>query len=89
MPDGGYITVPVRINQLEEIKWQKFLTRQTSSGLSPIIRLATTHNGKFWERPTKYDIVKFAGFSKLDWHRGELIVIAFNEPNHAPEWGES
>lgn len=87
-PDGGYITVPVRLNQLEEVKWQKFFDEADKFRFIPIIRLATTHNGKFWERPTKYDIVKFAGFfSKLDWHRGELIVIAFNEPNHAPEWG--
>lgn len=87
-PDGGFITVPVRINQLEETKWQKFFDEADKFRFIPIIRLATSHNGKYWERPTKYDIVKFAGFfSKLDWHRGELILIAFNEPNHAPEWG--
>jgi hypothetical protein len=88
LPDGGFITVPVRLNQLEGIKWQKFFDETDKFRFIPIIRLATSHNGKYWERPTKYDIVKFAGFfSKLDWHRGELIVIAFNEPNHAPEWG--
>ena len=88
LPDGGFVTVPVRIDQLEETKWQKFFDEADKFRFIPIIRLATSHNGKYWERPTKYDIVKFAGFfSKLDWHRGELIVIAFNEPNHAPEWG--
>ena len=88
LPDGGFVTVPVRLDQLGEIKWQKFFDEADKFRFIPIIRLATSHNGKYWERPTKYDIVKFAGFfSKLDWHRGELIVIAFNEPNHAPEWG--
>lgn len=88
LPDGGFITVPVRIDQLEETKWQKFFDETDKFRFIPIIRLATSHNGKYWKRPTKYDVVKFAGFfSKLDWHRGELIVIAFNEPNHAPEWG--
>ena len=87
-PDGGYITVPVRLDQLDEVKWQKFFDESDKFRFIPIIRFATNHNGKYWERPTKHDIVKFANFfSKLDWHRGELIVIAFNEPNHAPEWG--
>ncbi|KKS52219.1 MAG: hypothetical protein UV19_C0022G0002 [Parcubacteria group bacterium GW2011_GWA2_42_28] len=87
-PDGGYITVPVRLNQLDGIKWQKFFDEADKFRFIPIIRFATSHNGKYWERPTKRDIINFADFfSKLDWHRGELIVIAFNEPNHAPEWG--
>lgn len=88
LPDGGFITVPVRLDELNEIKWQKFFDEADKFRFIPIIRLATSHNGKYWERPTKRDIITFAGFfSKLDWHRGELIVIAFNEPNHAPEWG--
>lgn len=88
LPDGGYITVPVRIDQLDGTKWQKFFDEADKYRFTPIVRLATSHNGKYWERPTKYNIVKFADFfSKLDWHRGELIIIAFNEPNHAPEWG--
>ncbi len=87
-PDGGYITVPVRLNQLDEIKWQKFFDEADKFRFIPIIRFATSHNGKFWERPIKHDIVRFANFfTKLDWHRDELIVVAFNEPNHAPEWG--
>ncbi|MBI5356193.1 hypothetical protein HZB78_01105 [Candidatus Collierbacteria bacterium] len=87
-PDGGYITVPVRLDQLEASKWQKFFDESDKFRFIPIIRFATSHNGKYWERPTKRDIVNFADFfSKLDWHRQELIVIAFNEPNHAPEWG--
>ncbi len=87
-PDGGYITVPVRLNQLDIIKWQKFFDEADKFRFIPIIRFATSHNGKFWERPIKRDIVNFADFfSKLDWHRGELIVVAFNEPNHALEWG--
>jgi hypothetical protein len=88
LPDGGYITVPVRLDQLEERKWQKFFDEAYQFKFTPIIRLATIHNGRYWERPTKFDIVKFAGFfSKLDWRRDELVVAAFNEPNHAPEWG--
>ncbi len=87
-PDGGFITVPIRLDQLEEAKWQKFFDEADKFRFIPIVRLATSHNGKFWERPTRRDIVSFADFfSKLDWHRNELIVIAFNEPNHAPEWG--
>lgn len=88
LPEGGFITVPVRLDQLEAKKWQKFFDEASQFNFTPIIRLATSHNGKYWERPTRYEIVKFAGFfSGLEWRRDELIVMAFNEPNHAPEWG--
>lgn len=87
LQNGGYVTVPVRIDQLDRKKWQKFFDDSDRSKIIPIIRLATSHDGS-WERPSKKDIVTFSSFfSSLDWHRSELIIIAFNEPNHAPEWG--
>ena len=88
LPDGGYVTVPIRLDQLDQMKWQKFFDESDKYKLTPIIRLATSHNGKYWERPTKLDIVTFAKFfSGLDWYQDTLLMIAFNEPNHAPEWG--
>ncbi|MBI2310033.1 hypothetical protein HYU89_03985 [Candidatus Collierbacteria bacterium] len=88
LPSGGFVTVPIRLDQLDKNKWQKFFDEANRRGFIPIVRLATSHNGSFWERPTKYNIVTFSKFfSELDWHRDKLIVIAFNEPNHAPEWG--
>lgn len=87
LPNGGYVTVPIRLDQFDKKKWQKFFDDADRNRIIPIIRFATSHDG-FWERPTKKDIVSYASFfSSLDWHRGELIIVAFNEPNHAPEWG--
>lgn len=87
LPNGGYVTVVIRSDQLQPERWQAFFDR-AGEKITPIIRLATTVNGATWERPTRRDIVSFAQFlSSLDWHRDELIVVAFNEPNHAKEWG--
>lgn len=87
LPNGGYVTVPVRLDQLDIKKWQKFFDDADRNKIIPIIRLTTTHDG-FWELPTRKNIIAFASFfSSLDWHRGDLTIVAFNEPNHALEWG--
>lgn len=88
LPNGGYVTVPIRTDQLNHDKWQQFFDEADRAKLIPILRLATTHNGLSWNHPSRWDVIRFAYFfSTLDWHAGSLIVVAFNEPNHALEWG--
>lgn len=88
LPNGGYVTVPIRLDQLQEDRWQQFFDSASRSSLTPILRLATSFDGTNWTKPTRRDVVTFSQFlSSLDWHSDELRVIAFNEPNHAAEWG--
>lgn len=88
LPYGGFVTVPIRLDQLQEGRWQLFFDRAAEDNLTPLLRLATKFDGENWEKPTRKDIITFSQFlSSLDWHSGELRIIAFNEPNHAAEWG--
>jgi hypothetical protein len=86
--DWGYVTVPIRIDQLQADKWQKFFDKAYESKLIPLVRLATKFEDGKWLKPTKADIIALADFlSSVDWHSTPRFVIVFNEPNHANEWG--
>jgi len=50
--------------------------------------LATRFQDGAWQVPTKKDVVSQIEFlSQLDWPTDKRYLIAYNEPNHAPEWG--
>ena len=88
LSNGGFVTVPIRLDQLDYNRWQRFFDRVERDELTPLLRLATGFDGTNWTKPTRRDIVAFAQFlSSLEWHSNDLRVIAFNEPNHAAEWG--
>lgn len=88
LPNGGFVTVPIRLDQLDYNRWQGFFDRVKREELTPLLRLATGFDGTNWTKPTRKDIVVFAQFlSSLEWHSDDLRIIAFNEPNHAAEWG--
>jgi hypothetical protein len=87
--DGwGYVTIPIRLDQLNPVQWQKFFDTAREKKLIPIVRLATEINKSSWRKPTKADIVVLAGFlSGLDWKTDKRYVIIFNEPNQSKEYG--
>jgi uncharacterized membrane protein (UPF0127 family) len=86
--DWGYVTIPMRSNDRDFEKWQKFFNSAKTLHLIPIIRLATYPVENVWETPTVYDLVDFANFlSEMPWSTKNRYVILFNEPNHANEWG--
>lgn len=88
LPNGGYVTIPIKTDQLDRERWQHFLDVAHDKNIEPIFRLATTFGGTNWERPTRKDIIQFSNFlSSLTWHSDSMTVVAFNEPNHAEEWG--
>lgn len=88
LPNGGYVTVPMKIDELDQSNWQKFFNEAGDKNLIPIIRLATTFENNSWRRPTQKNIVDFNQFlNSLDWKRDSLIIVLFNEPNQAGEWG--
>ncbi len=84
-----FVTVPFTLGDLEKkAEWQKFFDECHRLKIRPLLRLVTRFEHQAWAVPTKGDIVKTSTFlSSLEWHRPELTVILFNEPNHAKEWG--
>lgn len=88
LPNGGFVTVPIRLDQLDYNRWERFFDTAHAQHLTPLLRLATGFDGTSWIKPTRKDIVVFAQFlSSLEWYSDDLRIIAFNEPNHAAEWG--
>jgi len=86
--DWGYVTVPLRADDRNRLKWQRFFEVCQEKHIIPIVRLATTMRPYGWEKPTLYESVDFANFlNDLDWPVKNHYVTVYNEPNHASEWG--
>lgn len=87
-----YVTIPLTLHDLEkQPDWQRFFDQAKAEKFLPIVRLATRYeeeNGA-WAVPTHKDIVDLSNFLlSLRWPKDdEKLVIVFNEPNHAKEWG--
>ena len=85
--DWGYVTVVIREDDLNQEKWQLFFDDCRQRHLIPIIRIATHLKGRSWVKPK--DLKKWPRFlSSLNWPVKKQIVIVFNEPNQALEWGD-
>ncbi|HQM16004.1 MAG TPA: hypothetical protein PLM16_02230 [Candidatus Woesebacteria bacterium] len=93
LPDNSdkwhYVTIPLAVKDLSDLKlWQDFFRRCQEMKLIPIVRLATTVENGSWQRPTRFQIVRSFDFlNQLPWPTDERLVIAYNEVNHAKEWG--
>jgi len=87
--DWNYVTVPLTLDDIHKKEmWQRFFDLSREKKIRPIVRLATKFEGASWKIPTRKDIVDLSNFlSTLEWPDGDRIVIVFNEPNHAGEWG--
>lgn len=84
----GAVTVVLRVDDRDSNKWQNFFDIAQENHITPIIRLATQITESGWRRPCKKDILEHAEFlTSLNWHSRSLLLVAFNEPNHAAEWG--
>lgn len=85
----SYVTIPYGLADVEKnTEWQAFFDICRDKKLIPIVRLVTKAEGPTWVVPTKKNIVDLSnGLSKLNWPTDERLVIMFNEPNHAKEWG--
>ncbi len=88
--DWGYITVVIQSGDKNQLKWQQFFDHLRQQHLIPIVRLATKPEGDFWKRPETQDAIDWANFlDSLNWPVKNRYVIAYNEPNHATEWGNT
>jgi len=97
MPNGGYVTQLVRLDDLDTVKWQQFLDLSAAYRFLPIVRLATVfeREANWWAAPVPdedggyqtvaNDYVEF--LAQLDWHGLTRLVVVGNEPNHGNEWG--
>lgn len=86
--DWGYVTVVIREDEMDQIRWQNFMQQAKEKHLIPIVRLATTIEGNYWTKPKVEMAKKWAEFlNSLAWPTQNRYVILFNEPNHAKEWG--
>ena len=86
--DWGYVTVVIRLNDLNQEKWQAIFDEMRRRHLIPIVRLATTPENSHWVKPKSEDIDRWVEFlSSLNWVIQNRYVVLFNEPNHAKEWG--
>ncbi len=88
--EGGYVVVPITPLAWQRLdKWQQFMREAKKMKVIPILRLTTfPQSDGSWQRPTLISAVDWPNFlSLLDWPSKEKLVIIFNEPNHAQEWG--
>lgn len=86
--DWGYVTMVMRFNDLNRVKWQGLFDDMRRRHLIPIVRLATVAEGASWAKPKTEDIDRWVEFlNSLNWVVANRYVILFNEPNHAKEWG--
>ncbi len=86
--DWGYVTVPIRSDDRDYLKWEAFFRACSQYHLIPLVRLATYPINSHWAEPSNLDILDFANFlNLLPWPTQNRYIILFNEPNHSKEWG--
>ncbi len=86
----GYITVPIQTNDRDREKWTRFMVKCRELQIIPIIRIATSVDGRNWLEPNSNDLTDFANFlNDLPWPIKNRYVIIFNEVNRADEFGGS
>ncbi len=85
----SYVTIPLSLNDLQKKdEWQNFFVFAKKEKIIPIVRLTTKFENGSWKVPTKKEVVRLMSFlSELDWPTEKRYIIAFNEVNHAKEWG--
>lgn len=88
--DWGYVTVVMRFNDLNRVKWQAAFDQMRRLHLIPLVRLATIPEGSHWVKPKAEDIGRWVEWlNSLNWVVQNRYVILFNEPNQAKEWGNA
>ena len=86
--DWGYVTIPIRANDRDLKKWQKFMDDARTLHIIPIVRLAAVPQNSHWRLPSFDEILDFSNFlNDLVWPTQTKYIVAFNEPNHSREWG--
>lgn len=84
-----YLTIPISLADLEKPhEWQTFFEQAAVQRFIPVVRLVTKFENGHWLRPTRKQIVDQINFlSRFEWPTQERLLIIYNEPNHAAEFG--
>jgi hypothetical protein len=84
-----YVTIPLSLNDLEKHdEWQGFFLAARDKKILPVVRLTSRFENGAWAVPNRKNITdEIAFLSKLEWPTEQRHIIAFNEVNHAKEWG--
>jgi hypothetical protein len=86
--DWGWVTIVIRLDQLDYQTWQDFFDNCRKYHIIPIVRLSTIGEEDNWKVPQKSDIDNLAIFlNSLNWPTKTQHIILFNEINHGQEWG--
>lgn len=86
--DWGYLTIPIRTDDRDSVKWSNFMTHAAQNHLIPILRITTYADGDKWVAPPHSELTDFANFlTGLPWPTKNRYIIVYNEPNHSKEWG--
>jgi len=86
--DWGYVTIVIRLDQLDKNTWQDFFDKCRQNHVIPIIRLSTIMIDNYWKKPEISDIDNLANFlDSLNWPVKNRYIVLFNEVNHGSEWG--
>lgn len=84
----GYVTIPIRANDRDLIKWTDFMKKSRELKVIPVLRIASFPVEDHWMAPNEYDLVDFSNFlDELPWPVKNRYVVVYNEPNHEGEWG--
>lgn len=84
----GYVVIPIQSTDRDRDKWQKFFDNCKTLKIIPIIRIATTTTGPYWDPPNEFDLLDFSNFlNDLKWPTQNRYIIFFNEVNRADEFG--
>ncbi len=86
--DWGYVTIVVTEKDRNKEVLQKFMNDCRRLHIIPIIRVASSFNGKAWDIPKVEDIDSWVTFfDSINWVIENRYIVIGNEPNHAKEWG--
>lgn len=86
--DWGYVTLVIRLDQMDARIWQRKFDKMRELHLIPIVRVATLQTSEGWVKPSHEQIKDWVNFfDRLNWVIKNRYVVIGNEPNHAKEWG--
>ncbi len=86
--DWGWVTITIRLDQLNPDAWQSFFNTCREKHLIPLVRLSTYFDQGVWVEPKIEHIDQFSSFlNNLNWPTKRQHIIFFNEVNRADEWG--
>jgi hypothetical protein len=87
MSEQVYVTVPMVMTDRRVDVWERFFKTCDENNIIPLVRWVTVFRDGSWSIPTRKEIVELMQFMKTLRWPGRRVIVLFNEPNQAKEWG--